>query len=95
MPTNPCETGNLRKVSTVKINARLIITSNIDVTDGLTNGIMVTVTSVAIDQTTGKISSILVAFDSEHLDRKQGTQVFIIVSTKILFQYIEHRQHFL
>ena len=34
MPTNPYETGNLRKVLTVKINARVMITTNIDVTDG-------------------------------------------------------------
>ena len=29
------------------------------------------------------------------LDKKQGTQVFITVETKILFQYIKHRQHVL
>ena len=38
MPTNPCETGNLKKILTVKISARVIIITNIDVTDGLTNG---------------------------------------------------------
>ena len=48
-----------------------MITTNIDVTDGLTNGAMGTVTHVVIDETTGKMSTILVAFDS--------TQVFIIV----------------
>ena len=67
MPTNPHKTGNLKKVRTVKINARVMMTTNIDVTDGLTNGAMGTVTSVVIDQTTGKISVILVAFDSEHV----------------------------
>ena len=41
MPTNPCKTGNLRKVLTVKINARVMITTNIDVADWLTNGAMV------------------------------------------------------
>ena len=66
MPTNPCETGNLQKVLTVMINARVMITTNIDVTDGLTNGAMGTVTTVVIDQTTGKVSVILVAFDSEY-----------------------------
>ena len=65
MPTNPCETGNLQKVSTVKINARVMITMNIDVTDGLTNDALGTVTNVVIEQTTGKMSVILVAFDSE------------------------------
>ena len=71
MPTNPCETGNLRKVLTVKMNARVMITTNIDVTDGLTNDAMGTVTNVVIDQTTGKIRVILVAFDSEHVGQEE------------------------
>ena len=47
-----------------------MITTNIDVTDGLTNHAMGTVTNVVIDQTTGKISIILVAFDSEHVGQE-------------------------
>ena len=70
MPTNPCETGNLQKVLTIKINARVMITMNIDVADGLTNGAMGTVTNVIIDQTTGKMGVILVAFDSEHVGQE-------------------------
>ena len=69
MPMNPCKTGNLRKVLTVKINARVMIT-NIDVTDGLTNGAMGTVTILVIDETIGKISSILVAFESKHVGQE-------------------------
>ena len=67
MPTNPCETGNLRKFLTVKINARVMITTNIDVADGLTNGAMGTITNVITDQITGKIGVILVAFDNEYV----------------------------
>ena len=70
MPTNPCETGNLQKALTVKINARVMITTNIDVADGLTNGAMGTVTNVVIDQTTENMSVILVAFDSEHVGQE-------------------------
>ena len=70
MPTNPHETGNLKKVLTVKINARVIITTNIDVSDGLTNGARGTVTNVVIDQTTEKMNVILVAFDSEHVGQE-------------------------
>ena len=44
-----------------------MITTNIDVTEGLTNGVMGTVRNVVIDETTGKMSIILVAFDSEHV----------------------------
>ena len=64
MPTNPCETGNLQKVLTVKINARVVIKMNIDVADGLTNSAVSAVTNVVIDQTKRKMSVILVAFDS-------------------------------
>ena len=38
MPSNPCETGYLQSVLNMKINARVMITTNIDVTDGLKNG---------------------------------------------------------
>ena len=44
--------------------------TNIDVTDGLTNCAMGTVTNVVIDQTTEKMSVILVAFDSEHVGQE-------------------------
>ena len=70
MPTNPCETGNLCTVLTIKIHARVMITTNIDVADGLTNGAMGTVTNVIIDQTTGKMNVILVAFDSQHVGQE-------------------------
>ena len=36
MSTNPHETGNLTKILTVKVNARVMITTNINVNDGLT-----------------------------------------------------------
>ena len=44
-----------------------MITTDIDVTDRLTNGAMGTVTNVVIDETTGNMSTILVAFDSKHI----------------------------
>ena len=70
MPTNPRETGNLKKILTVKINARVRITTNINVTDGLKNGEMGTVTNVAIDERTGKMSTILVSIDSKHVGQE-------------------------
>ena len=70
MLTNPCETGNLKKVLTVKINARVMITTNINVTDGLTNGAMGTVTNIVNDERTGKMSTILVSFDSKHIGQE-------------------------
>ena len=43
-----------------------MITTNIDVSDGLTNGAMGTVTNVVIDERTGKMITILVSFDIKH-----------------------------
>ena len=70
MPTNPRETGNLKKILTVKVNAKVMITTNIDVSDGLTNGAMGTVTNVVIDERTGKMICILVVFDSKHVGQE-------------------------
>ena len=47
-----------------------MITTDIDVTDGLTNGAMCTVANVAIEKTTGRMSVILVGFDSEHVGQE-------------------------
>ena len=58
------------KVLTVKIHARVMITTNFDVSDGLTNGAMGTVTNVVIDERTGKMSTILVSFDSKHVGQE-------------------------
>ena len=57
-----------------------MITTNIDVTNGLTNGAMDTVTYVLIDQTTGKMNVILVAFDSEHVG--QETRCTIVYNSR-------------
>ena len=47
-----------------------MITTNIDVTDGLTNGAMGTVTNVVIDEKTGKMSAMLASFDSKHVGQE-------------------------
>ena len=49
----------------------MLITINIDVADGLTNGAMGTVKNLVIEQTTGKMSVLLVAFDSEHVGQER------------------------
>ena len=38
--------------------------------DGLTNGAMGTVTNIVIDERTGKMTSILVSFDSKHIGQE-------------------------
>ena len=47
-----------------------MITTNIDVSDGLTDGAMGTVTNVVIDERTGKMITILVSFDSKHVGQE-------------------------
>ena len=47
-----------------------MITTNIDVTDWLTNGAMGTVTNMVIDERTGKMITILVFFDSKHVGQE-------------------------
>ena len=69
-PTNPHETGNLKKILTVKINATVMITTNINVTDGLTNGAMGTITNVVIDDRTGKMSTISASFDTKDVGQE-------------------------
>ena len=38
MPEKPHQTGNLREVLQLKVGASIIVTTNIDVSDGLSNG---------------------------------------------------------
>ena len=79
------------KFLTVKINARVMITMNIDVADWLTNGAVGTVTNVVIDQTTGKMSVILVAFDSEHVGQEtRHTSVCISIHQNAVLIHCTH-----
>ena len=64
------KTGNLKKILSVKVNAKVMITTNTDVSDGLTNGVMGTVTNVVIVERTGKIICILVVFDSKDVGQE-------------------------
>ena len=47
-----------------------MITTNMNVNDALTNGAMCAVTNVVIDERTGKMICILVAFDSKHVGQE-------------------------
>lgn len=62
---NPRKTGNLLKELHIKINARVMLTTNVDTTDGLTNGAMGTVTNLVFKNgTSQQIEAVLVKFDS-------------------------------
>ena len=61
-PANPKDTGNLCKTLSLKVHVRVMIT-NIDVSDGLTNGAMGTVTDIVMDSSSAHIKAVLVTFD--------------------------------
>ena len=64
------DTGNLRMSLSLKVGARVMITKNIDVSDGLTNGAMGTVTDIVLDTTTAIVKTILVKFDYESIGQE-------------------------
>ena len=65
MPEKPHQTGNLRKVLQLKVGVSIMVTNNIDVSNGLTNGARGTVTNIITDQNQQKIQAILVQFGNE------------------------------
>ena len=62
--------GNLRKVLHVKVGARVMLTTNIDVSDGLTNGIVGTVKYVITEEITKRVKVILVEFDNKDVGQE-------------------------
>ena len=68
----PCETGNLVRDLKVKVGACVMLTNNIDVTDGLTNGAMGTVTNVLknnIHKKTNKLSAFFLNLTAAKLEK--------------------------
>ena len=88
------DTGNLRKVLDVKVGARMMLATNINVSNGLTNAAMGMVSDI-IYQITGEMKAILVEFDNDNVDYE--------AKCRSLYTYINHntvplkkfRQHFL
>ena len=63
LSANPRETGNLHKIFRVKIGACVMITTNIDVADGLTNGAMGTIVNIVYNDSVKQMKAIFVKFD--------------------------------
>ncbi|XP_078692147.1 uncharacterized protein LOC144922342 [Branchiostoma floridae x Branchiostoma belcheri] len=71
MSTKPSDTGGLREVVSVAVGARVMVTVNIDVADGLVNGTFATV--VGVDSTGPDVHTILVKFDSDRVGKQAIT----------------------
>ena len=91
LPEKACDTGNLRKDLNLTVGARVMITTNIDVSDGLTNGAMGFVTNLIPDQKTGHIVVVLVMFDHESIGQDAKREAYINMLTKILFLFYKYK----
>ena len=64
------DTDNLRMSSSPKVGAWVMITKNINVSDGLTNDAIGTVTDIVLNTTTTIVKAILVKFDYESIGQE-------------------------
>ena len=70
----PQKAGNLRKVLHVKVGARVMLTTNIDVSDGLTNCAVGTVKYVITKGITKRVKVILVEFDNTDVRQEANSK---------------------
>ena len=64
IPDKPSATGNLKKELNIKVGARVMITKNIDVSDGLNNGVMGSIVHMVKDEKKLNVKVVLVKFDN-------------------------------
>ena len=95
MPEKTHQTGDLRKVLQLKVEASIMVTSNIDVTDGLTNEARETVTNIITDQNQQNIQAIMAQFDNEAIGEDAKKESKYNTSTKMQFLLKKVRSHFL
>ena len=74
IPPKRKDTGGLRKVLNLKCGARVMVTTNIDVSDGLTNGATGTICDIAMHESTTQIKAILVVFDYDTVGEQSPCQ---------------------
>ena len=74
IPHKPSATGNLTKELKIKIGARVMITTNIDVSDGLMNGVMGMIVNILKDEEEVNVKVILVKFDNSDVGQSAKSQ---------------------
>ena len=70
MSDNPCNKGKLGQALALKVGAQVMVTMNVDVSDGSTHGAMGTVTNIEKDEATQEMNAILVLFDYENVEQE-------------------------
>ena len=65
IPDKPSATGNLTKELQIKVGAKVMITTNIDVSDGLTNGVMGWIVNIVKDKVKLNVKAILLKFENK------------------------------
>lgn len=83
MPEDPQKTSRLHSLLKVGIGARVMLTNNVDVTDGLTNGAMGKITHII--KKNDNVECILVKFDSDRVGRQsiQGSSYKSICQSSV------------
>ena len=76
IPDKPSATGNLAKELKIKVGARVMITPNIDVSDGLTNGVMGTIVNILKDGEEVNVKVTLVKFDNSNVGQSARSESF-------------------
>ncbi len=66
-PEDHLKTGRLVKELKLKIGARVMLTNNLDISDGLTNGAMGTITQFIFGDNRGQPHTILIKFDNSKI----------------------------
>ena len=79
----PQKMGNLRKVFHIKAGARVVLATNIDVSDGLTNGAVGTMKYVISKEVIKRVKAILVEFDTTDVGQE--------AKSKSLYKYINSK----
>ena len=94
IPDKPSATGNLTKELKIKIGARVMITTNIDVSDGLTNGVMGTIVNILKYEEEVNVKVILVKFDNSDVGQSAKSQSLYKKVNRNAVPVFHFRHHF-